>query len=89
MARVTVDNSGNIWPESKTTIADLAANTPILREPSDELDIYQIEAAMKKEWWFEIANWEYEYCTGYSATFKDGSAIHIGAWADGEEKKGG
>jgi hypothetical protein len=30
MARFTVDNAGNIFPEAKVTIADLAANGEIL-----------------------------------------------------------
>lgn len=84
MARVVVDNSRQIFG-SKVTIADLAANTEILSRSSDDLDIYTVQRAMAHEWKFEIADWEYEYLTGYRATFKDGSVIHIGAWAEGEE----
>lgn len=84
MARVTVDNSKQLFG-SKTTIADLAANTEILSRDSDDLDIYTVQRAMDREWRFEIQAWEYEYLTGYSATFKDGSVIHVGAWADGDE----
>jgi hypothetical protein len=84
MARVTVDNSRQIFGD-KVTIADLAANTEILSRSSDDLDIYTVQRAMAREWKFEIADWEYEYLTGYSATFKDGSIIHVGAWAEGEE----
>ena len=40
---------------------------------------------MSREWPWEIETWNYEYLTGYSAKFKDGSIIHIGAWAEGEE----
>lgn len=85
MARVTVDNSKQLFG-STTTIADLAANTEILSRDSDDLDIYTVQKAMHREWRFEIEAWEYEYLTGYSATFKDGSVIHVSAWADGDEQ---
>lgn len=81
MARVTIDNSKQIF-DSKVTIADLAANTEILERDSDDLNIYAVQKAFDKEWKFEIADWDYEYLVGYSATFKDGSKIHVGAWAD-------
>ena len=85
MAKVTVDNTKQIF-DSKVTIADLARNTPILSRDSDCLNIYEVEEAMSQEWQFEIESWEYEYLTGYSAKFKDGSIIHVGAWAEGNER---
>ncbi len=85
MAKIAVDNTGSAWP-SAVTIADLARFTPILSRHSNDLNIYEVQWEMAKAWPFEIAVWSYEYCTGYSATFKDGSVIHIGAWADGEEE---
>jgi hypothetical protein len=80
MAKITIDNSGNKWPGT-VSIADLAQFTPLLvLNSSKDIDIYEVEDAMNKAWRFEIADFEYEYATGYSATFKDGSIIHIGAW---------
>lgn len=77
-AYVKVDTTGNLWPGT-VTIADLAANTEILETPSERLSIYQVQEAFAAEWRFEIADWEYEYGNGYSARFKDGSAIYVGA----------
>jgi hypothetical protein len=81
MAKITIDRANEIFG-SKTTIADLAQFTEILSRDSDRLNIYEVEEAMTREWKHEIASWEYEYLTGYTATFKDGSRISIGAWAD-------
>ena len=79
MAKITIDNTGNKWPGT-VSIADLAKNTEFLKRHSDDFDIYEVQEAMDKEWRFEIADYEYEYGTGYSATFTDGSVIHVGAW---------
>jgi len=84
MAKITVDNSGNLWPGT-VSIADLAQNTPILANDSDWLDIYLVEAAMSDAWPFEIERFEYEFATGYSAYFRDGTSIHIGAWNERDE----
>ena len=37
---------------------------------------------LQRDWRFEIAESEMEYATGISATFKDGSRLSVGAWAD-------
>lgn len=88
MARVRIDNSGNLWPGT-VTIADLAANTAILERDSDVLSIYDVQEAFEAEWAFEVATWEYEYGTGYSAKFKDGSAINVGAyWTEPQDEEG-
>lgn len=79
MARVRIDNSKNLWPGT-VTIADLAANTAILKRDSDLLSIYEVQEAFEEEWKFEVEAWEYEYGTGYSARFKDGSVINVGAY---------
>lgn len=85
MAKVTVDNSGERFGD-KTTIADLAANTPfLLALESDDLNIYLVQMLMQFEWRHEIESFEYEILHGYSAKFKDGSAIYIGAWKDGDD----
>jgi hypothetical protein len=87
MARVTVNNDGNIFfkqGEFNVTIADLAALLPILKRHSNTLNIYEVQAAFEADWKHEIAEWEYEYATGYTARFKDGSAISVGAWADAD-----
>lgn len=80
MAKITVVTEGNIFPGT-VTIAELARNTDGLERRSQDLDIYEVEEIMTKAWKWEIAEWSYEYGSGYSATFKDGSEIHIGAWA--------
>lgn len=85
MARISIDTTGEIYG-STVTIADLAQYTPILSRDSDCLTIYEVEEAMSREWPWEIETWEYEYLTGYSAKFKDGSIIHVGAWAEGDER---
>lgn len=84
MAKITVDNSNNIYPGS-VSIADLAQFLPILNNDSNWLDIYLVESAMSEAWPHEIERFEYEFATGYSAYFKDGTAIHIGAWNDRDE----
>lgn len=82
MARVVIDNTNNMYP-GKISIADLAQYVPTVRDnKSDDLNIYQVEAAMKDAYPFEIERFEFEYATGYSAWFKDGSAIHISASAE-------
>lgn len=82
MAKITIDNSGERFG-SKVSIADLAQFVPTIRDNhSNDLTIYQVESAMSDAYPFEIADWSYEYLTGYSATFKDGSIIHVGAWKD-------
>lgn len=85
MAKVTVNNKSERFGD-KVSIADLAANTPfLLALDSDDLNIYLVEMLMTFEWQHEIESHEYEICHGYSATFKDGSQIHIGAWKDADD----
>jgi len=82
MARVTVDNTKNLYPGT-TTIADLAQYCPMFKEnKSEDLNIYQVEDMMTREYKNEIEKFEYEYATGYTAYFKDGSVLSVGAWAD-------
>lgn len=83
MARITVDNTNNMYP-GKVSIADLAQFMPLFKKKSDDLDIYEVEDMMSREYKFEIEKFEYEYCTGYTAFFKDGSILSVGAWADCE-----
>lgn len=77
-AHTRIEKSGNLWPGT-VTIAELAANTPILRRDSDCLTIYEVQEAFDADWRFEIAEWEYEYGIGYYAKFKDGSALFVSA----------
>lgn len=82
MARVTIDNSGNKWPGS-VTIADIAANTPLIRDrQSSEISVYDVEDALLAEWKFEIepGTMESEFPNWCRVTFKDGSTIQVGAW---------
>lgn len=84
MAKVTIDNSKERFGD-KVTIADLAANSPWLAMDSHDLNIYLVQMLMEMDWKFEIESYEYEICTGYSATFKDGSILHIGAWKNADD----
>lgn len=77
MARISIDTTGEIYGAT-VTIADLAQYTPILSRDSDCLTIYEVEEAMSREWQWEIETWNYEYLTGYSAKFKDGSVTTLG-----------
>lgn len=82
MARTVVDNSKNIYPDT-VSIADLAQFLPLFKEnKSEDLNIYQVEQAMSEEYSYEIERFEFEYATGYSAYFKDGSVLHVSASAD-------
>jgi hypothetical protein len=85
MAKITIDTTAEIFGAA-VTIAHLARHTPILSRDSDCLNIYEVEEAMSREWKHEIESWEYEYLLGYRATFKDGSKISVGAWAEGEDQ---
>jgi hypothetical protein len=76
MARFTVDNAGNIFP-----------NGEILKRASNHLNIYEVQEAFEADWKWEIAEWGYEYATAYWATFKDGSKISVAAWAAVDESK--
>jgi hypothetical protein len=81
-AHTVIDNSANIFPNT-VSIADLAQFLPLFKEnKSKDLNIYQVEQAMSEEYSFEIEKFEFEYATGYSAWFKDGSVLHVGASAD-------
>lgn len=86
MARITVDNSGEIFG-STVTLADLAQHS-FQEMRSDIVSIYYIDGILSVDWRDELQSVEMEYLTGVSATFKDGSIIHVGAWADGDEKQG-
>lgn len=80
-AKITIDTSAELFG-SKTTIADLAANT-FAGQDSDALTIYEAEALLRRDWEPEIepGSVELEYGLSVHARFKDGSAIGISAWA--------
>lgn len=81
MVRHTIDNSGQIFGDA-VTLADLAANS--FRDwDSDALHIYRAAEIIEKDWTPELsAPVEMEHALGISATFKDGSKLHVSAWAD-------
>lgn len=80
MAQVTVDNAGEIFGD-KTSIADLAQFS-FAREDSNTLHIYRADEILQSDWRNEIREVEMEYALGISATFKDGSKLHVSAWGD-------
>jgi hypothetical protein len=82
MARIQIDNSEQLFG-SDVTLANLAALS-FQEVSSDEISIYAAAAIVKRDWPFEVADIEMEYATGICVTFKDGSRLGVGAWAEGE-----
>lgn len=80
MLKITVDNAGDIFA-SKTTIADLAQFS-FTGCDSDEMNVYQADAILTRDWRDELADVELENGMATRAKFKDGSAITVCAWAD-------
>lgn len=80
MLKLTVDNSGDIFA-SKTTIADLAQFS-FASCDSNEMNVYQADAILERDWRDELADVELENGMATRATFKDGSRIYVSAWAD-------
>lgn len=80
MLKLAVDNSGEKFGD-KVSIADLAAFSFNGRD-SDTMHIYQADNILAQDWRDELAGVEMEYLVGVSATFKDGSALRVSAWAD-------
>jgi hypothetical protein len=79
--KITIDTKDEKFG-AEVSIAHLAANT--FRNSSftsKDCDIYQAEALVQADWKPEIENIDMEYATGISVTFKDGSVLHVGAWA--------
>lgn len=81
MVHHTIDNSSEIFGD-KVSIADIAVHS--FRDcDSDAMHIYQAAAILEKDWLNELAvPVEMEYGLAVSATFKDGSKLHVSAWAD-------
>lgn len=86
MAKITVDNSAEMFGAA-TSIADLARFS-FESFDSDAVSIYFLDGILDTDWKWETARMEYEYATGLSAWFKDGSAIHVGAWRTSEDESG-
>lgn len=49
---------------------------------SDALTCYQAADILERDWNFEIEELEMEYLTGVQVSFKDGSRLSVGTWAD-------
>jgi hypothetical protein len=80
MLQISTDNSGNTMG-GKVTIADLAQFSFNDRD-SQTMNIYQADEILRRDWRDELAAVEMEYALGVSATFKDGTKLHVAAWAD-------
>ena len=65
------------------TIADLAVHS-FPEHFSDLVNVYEVWDVLERDWQFEFdrAASETEYAVGVTARFRDGSALHISAWAD-------
>ena len=65
------------------TIADLAVNS-FPDHHCASASIYEVWEALERDWRFELdrTGSTMEYATGVSARFRDGSVLHIAAWAD-------
>lgn len=77
---LSIDNSAERFG-AITSIADLASFT-FNGEDSQKLHIYRADKLLSTHWRDEIAAVEMEYATGVSATFKDGSKLHVAAWGE-------
>lgn len=86
MAKITVDNSGNTMG-GEVTIADLARFS-FETFDSRLVSIYFLDGILDTDWPFEVERREYEYATGLSAFFKDGTAIHVAAWGCSDDQSG-
>lgn len=80
MLQISTDNSGNTMG-GKVTLADLATFS-FNDCDSQTMDIYHADAILRRDWPFELADVQMEYALGVSATFKDGTILHVAAWAD-------
>lgn len=81
-AFVQIDRSAERFGAA-VTIADLAANS-FPDHQSAFTHIYDVWEVLERDWRFELdrAGSTMEYATGVSARFRDGSVLHISAWAD-------
>jgi hypothetical protein len=82
MARTQVDVSTEIFG-SATSIAHLA-QFAFDREDSRDMTVEYAMRLIQKDWPFEIdhSKTEIECGVGIRVAFKDGSVLHVGAWAD-------
>ncbi|MFY9350648.1 MAG: hypothetical protein WBL20_17140 [Sphingobium sp.] len=80
MLQISTDNSGNTMG-GRTTLADLAQFSFNDRD-SQTMNIYQADDILRRDWRDELVDVEMEYALGVSATFKDGTKLHVAAWAD-------
>lgn len=81
-ARLVVDRRAELFGAA-TTIADLAVHS-FADLVSEQTHIYDVWAIFERDWSDELdyAASEMEYATGVCARFRDGSILHVGAWAD-------
>ncbi len=82
VAFLQVDRRAEIFGAA-VTIADLAANS-FPEHQSTSAHVYEVWEVLTRDWCFELdhAGSSMEYATGVSARFRDGSVLHISAWAD-------
>lgn len=81
-AFVQVDRSAEQFGAA-VTIADLAVHS-FPEHQSALANVYEVWEALERDWRFELDRdgSTMEYATSVSARFRDGSALHIAAWAD-------
>lgn len=81
-ARLVVDRRGELFGAA-VTIADLAVHS-FNDLVSEQAHIYDVWAVLERDWRDELdrSASEMEYATGVAAHFRDGSILHVGAWAD-------
>lgn len=80
MAQITIDMSGERFG-AQVSIAHLAQHS-FHSVTSDDVNIYQVDQILTREWKWDIETVEMEYLTGVTAIFKDGSKLNVAAWAD-------
>ena len=81
-AFIQVDRSAERFG-SAVSIADLAVHS-FPGHQSAFVHIYEVWEVLERDWRFELDRdaSSMEYATGVSARFRDGSVLHISAWAD-------
>ncbi len=84
MAHVRIDNSKEQFG-ANVSLADLAQFS-FKDMSSERLNIYRAAEILMSDWRWEVDTFDYEYGLGMSAYFKDGSAIHVAAPADGDDR---
>lgn len=82
MLRTHVDNTNEVFG-ARCSLASVAVNSFTSRDKdSEHMNIYGARDIIKADWPFEVSSIDMEYATGITVTFKDGSVLSVGCWAE-------